>query len=212
MKEMLNSTLPNEVQKRIQDGLGFGWAMEMTIDTMTDFLQASAKFLATKQNKDKPVALELRDINGGFHFATIVQFIPQEEAGADDGSWALSFTFEETDIDKNWEVFDINESPEAKTVFYDVSYAKHGISWRFRELDNTDKIAEGTPIQILCVIVDAIRDYMVLNATMDPDLAMGDVVTFHAELAQDKVYIGVTPGILLKQMVKADAAIGKVAA
>ena len=121
-------------------------------------------------------------------------------------------TFEESDIDKNWTVFNFAEDPEAKMVFYDVCYSNHGISWRFRELENTDEIANASAIQLTCLIFDAIKDYMILNATIDPDLKMGELVTFHAELASDKVYIGVTPGILLKQIVKSDASIGKVAA
>jgi hypothetical protein len=51
---------------------------------------------------------------------------------------------------------------------------------------------------------------MRLNATIDPEMAIGELVAFRSELAGDKVYIGVTPGALLKQIIKQDDAIGVV--
>lgn len=212
MRDILASTLPNECQKRIMDGLGFGWKDQLSIDTYKDFFQAVARYLGVKKNKDNPVVLELRDLNGGFHLAGIVQFLPQSEEGADEGSWALSFTFDESDIDKQWEIHNFAEDPEARTTFYDTTYANHGITWRFKELDANDEICEGNAIQIICVLIDTLTDYMRLNVSIDPELTIGDMIAFKAEISGDKVYIGVTVGPILKQFCKADASIGTIGA
>ena len=209
MKDILASTLPNECQKRIAEGMGFGWGEALSVDTYKDFFQSIARYLSVKKNKDKPVVLELRDLNGGFHFAGIVQFLPQSEEGADEGSWALNFTFDESDIDSSWEIHKFGEEPEAMTVFYDVTYANHGIGWRFKELDANDEICDGNAVQILCVLMDVLAQYMQVNVTIDPELTIGDLVSFKAEISNDKVYIGVIPGALLKQLgAKNDSSIG----
>lgn len=212
MKDISVSTLPNECQKRIMDGLGFGWKEQLSMDTIRDFFQAAARYLGIKKNKDKPVVLELRDLNGGFHLAGIVQFLPQSEEGSDEGSWALNFTFDETDIDKSWEIINFADHPEAYQVFYDTTYANHGITWRFKALDANEQICDGNAVQILCVLIDCLADYMRLNVTIDPELGIDDMIAFKAELSGDKVYIGVTCGPMLKQFCKADASIGTVGA
>ena len=207
MKDILASTLPNECLKRITDGLGFGWNADLSIHCYIDLFQSIARFLSVKKNKDKPTVLEMRDLNGGFHFAAIVQFLPQSEEGSDEGSWSLNFTFDESDIDKTWEIYNFADNPEARTVFYDVSYANHGITWRFKELDANDQICEGNAVQILCILIDTLKAYMEFNVSVDPDLAIGDLVSFKAEISGDKVYIGVIAGALLKQLVKSDSTI-----
>jgi hypothetical protein len=211
MKDMMSTTIINEAMKRISEGFMYAWSDNLTKDSLRFYFQASAKFLAIHKSKDKPVALELRDYNGGFHFAMVVQFMAQAEEGADEGSWALSCTFDESDIDKNtYEVYNFIESPEAQAMFDQVSYQCGGLVWRFKQGENKEQITEGTSGQILCILFDTIADYMRLNATIDPEMAIGEMVAFRSELAGDKVYIGVTPGALLKQIVKQDDAIGVV--
>jgi len=211
MKDIMSTTLLNETLKRITEGYKFGWSDDLTVDALRFYFQASAKFLAVHKSKDKPVALELRDYNGGFHFAMVAQFMAQSEEGADEGSWALSCTFDESDIDKNtYEVFNFAENQEAQSVFDQVSYQVGGLVWRFKQGETKDQITEGTSIQVLCIVFDCLADYMRLNATIDPEMAIGELVAFRSELAGDKVYIGVTPGALLKQIIKQDDAIGVV--
>ena len=79
MKDITSTTLLNETLKRITEGYKFGWSDELTVDALRFYFQASAKFLAVHKSKDKPVALELRDYNGGFHFAMVAQFMTQSE-------------------------------------------------------------------------------------------------------------------------------------
>lgn len=211
MKDIMSTTLPNEVLKRITEGYRFGWSDELTIDALRFYFQAAAKYLANHKSKDKPVALELRDFNGGFHFAMVVQFMAQNEDGADEGSWALSCTFDESDIDKNtYTVFNYAEDPEARAMFDQVSYQVGGLVWRFKQGETKDQVTEGTSTQILCILFDALAAYMRVNVTIDPEMAIGELVAFRSELAGDKVYIGVTPGALLKQIIKQDDAIGVV--
>ena len=211
MKELIASTLVNEVQKRIEDGCGFAWNEQLTEEVYRDFLQTTAQLLASHKSKDKPVAAVLTDVNGGFHFAAIVRFMTQNEEGGDEGSWNLSMTFDEGDINEaEMTVIKFHESPEFRNLFTDVAHAEHGIIWRFKEGSDPNSVAEGSPIQVLTIMFAALKEYMALNVTIDPELSIGDLVVFKSELSSDKVYIGVIPGATLKQLIKHDSSIGVV--
>ena len=57
--------------------------------------------------------------------------------------------------------------------------------------------------------MDVLAQYMQVNVTIDPELTIGDLISFKAEISNDKVYIGVIPGALLKQLgAKNDSSIG----
>ena len=209
MKQFVGSTIISECQKRIEDDLGYSWTPDLTIDTIVDFLQSTATFLGRKQSKDQPVAMILKDLNGGFHFGAWIEFEKDENNDTDEGSWNLAFTFYEDEIDKSWKVFDWLDDAEVRTVFYDCTYESSGIAWRFKEMDANDEICQGNATQILCLIIDTIADYMRLNVTVDPVLEIKDLMTLKAEVQQDKVYISIEPTVRLRQYVKSDTKVSE---
>lgn len=206
MKDILESTVGNEVEK-ILDDYTISWSESLTADTIVDVFTAMAKFLGIKKNKDKPVVVELRDQNGGFHFAAYVTFLAQQEAGSDEGSWSLNYTFDDSVIDPDSEIYNLMTTPEAFMTFSDVTYVKHGISWRFTAQDNGEA-SEGTPAHIIPIIFDVLKRYMQANVTTNPELSIGTRAYLKAELSGNNVYITVTPSAELKSYVKDDQAIG----
>ena len=162
MKDILESTISNEAVKILEGDYDLGWSENLTINTITDVFIGMAKFLGKKKSKDKPIVVEIRDMNGNFHFAGYVSFLAQQESGTDEGSWALNYTFDESDIEPEWERFDLINTPEAFATFYDVTYLGHGISWRFIPAE-TNEVTEGTPAFIIPILMDLLKRYMEAN-------------------------------------------------
>lgn len=207
MKDILESTLPNEINKRLEINHGFGWSESLTVDTLSDFFQAMVKFLSVRKSKDIPVVLELRDINGGFHFAAYVAFLNQQESNSDVGSWSLNFTFDANDIESDWKKYDFIQDTEATMIFYDTTYTNSGITWRFEANTEDDVTNEGSVAQIIPVLIDALADYMRMNVNTNPELDISGLISFRAENLNNGVYIGVTPSPTLKQLIKNDSEI-----
>lgn len=206
MKDILESTIGNEVQK-VLDDYTIEWSDSLTADTIVDVFIAMAKFLGIKKNKDKPVVVELRDQNGGFHFAGYVTFMVQQEAGSDEGSWSLNYTFDESDIESEWEKYNLMTTPEAFMTFIDTTYVKHAISWRFTDQQNGEA-SEGTPAHIIPILFDVLKRYMQANVTTNPELSIRTRAYLKAEISGNTVYITVTPSAELKSYIKDDQAIG----
>lgn len=211
MKDILESTIPNEALKILADDYDLGWSESLTINTISDVFVGMAKFLGKKKSKDKPVVVEIRDNNGQFHFAGYVTFLPQQESGSDDGSWSLNYTFNESDIEPDWERYDLINTPEAFATFHDVTYIDHGISWRFVP-GESNEVTEGTPSFIIPILMDLLKRYMEANVSINPELSISGRATLKAEMAgSNGVYIKVTPEAVLKSCIKDDQGITIVA-
>lgn len=203
-KDILESTLPGEVNRRLMENHSIGWNDSLTVETLSDFLQAAIKFLSFKKSKDKPVVLELNDLNGGFHFAAYVSFLNQAEETSDDGSWSIGFTFDQNEIEPDWIKYDFNQDKEATMTFYDVTYNNSGIKWKFEPDADNPSVNEGTIANILPLILDTLADYMRMNVHANPELDVSGLVVFKAEEATNGVYITSKASPTLKQMIKND--------
>lgn len=209
MKNYVGSTVPVEIMKRMNEKQ-FGWNDELSQDSFRALFMSMAIYLSEHKSKDKVVAVKLEDWNNKFHFGAFVQFLEQTEAGADDGSWSISFTFDETEIDeKNWEVHSFSD-PDVETMFEDTIYSNSGVAFKFRSRDNKNQICEAAAQSILCMLIDCVRDYMIANVVIDPDLEFTDLMNFRAEASGESVYISCVPGMLVKQLIKNDSSIGTV--
>lgn len=210
MKDILESTLPRDINCRLLEDYRIVWNDSLTVETLTDFLQSAVQFLAIKKNKDKPVVLEVRDINGGFHFAVYVSFLNQTEKDSDEGSWSLGFVFDVNELEPDWEKYDFIQNVEAIQLFYNVTYANHGITWTYEIDPNNSEVNEGTIANVLPIILDALADYMRLNVATNPELRVAGLITFKAEAITNGVYIGATASPTLKQFIKNDNEVGEV--
>lgn len=207
MKDISESTIGNEVEKIFDSDYSITWTKALTIETISDVFVAMAQYLGKKKSKDKPVVVELRDQNDKFHFGAYVTFMPQQESGSDEGSWSLNYTFDESNIEPDWEKHDLMKDPEPYMVYHDAAYFNHGISWRFANPGNNE-VSEGTPAHLIPIMFDVLKRYMELNATTCPELSIGERAYLKAEIGSNGVYISITPNAELKSYIKDDQAMG----
>jgi hypothetical protein len=203
MRDILESTIGNEAVKILEGDYDLGWSDTLTVNTITDVFIGMAKFLGKKKSKDKPVVVEIRDMNGKFHFAGYVSFLAQSESGSDEGSWALNYTFDESDLEPEWDRYDLLSTPEAFATFHDVTYLSHGISWRFVPAE-TNEVTEGTPLFIIPILMDLLKRYMEANVTVNPELSISERAYLKAEMGSTGVHISITPNATLKSYIKDD--------
>lgn len=213
MKNFMESTICLQVGK-IMSNRNYSWNDRCTEVTVKTLVEGFAVYLGRNKSKDRPVVAELRDFEDKFHFAMWVQYIKQEEEGADEGSWALSMTFDEKDIDyDNWTVVKYPEDQVLAGAVYDVGYSRYGAYYKFQPKDNNNEVCEGSPQELFCACVDGIVEYMRGNVSIDPILQMENYFTATAKLEGDgSVYIGMEPSALMKQHIKGDAEIDQKAA
>ena len=210
MKNYLETTINMQVNK-IMSSRNYGWNDHCTEMILNTLFEATAVYLGRNKSKDTPVAIEIRDANDKFHFGAFVQYMKTDEAGADEGSWALSYTFSENDINHtDWTVVKYPQDQVAAAVIEDIAYSRYGIMFKFLEKDSSGKVAEGSPQELINICIDAVHDYMRANVMNDPVLEFGNYATLTARQdGENSVYIGVEPSALMKQYVKDDAAIDK---
>lgn len=208
MKNFIETSIPITIMQKM-DTLGFYWKHELSIACLQGLFEAMAKFLSFKKSKDKPVGVVLNDLTNGFHFAAYVTFVPQNENGADEGSWVINYTFDENDIDPKSMVLYYYSDPEMRSTFEDTTYSKDGIIWKHQLEAGTDKPCEASSMNILCVLLDSVRDYMISNINFDNEMCLTNYMNFVAEAESGgTVYILCEPSNLIKEFIKTDNAIG----
>ena len=203
MKNLIESSIYENVLKEMTQIRGYRWDDNSTASIIFSTLEAMAQFLGQKKSKDHPVAVCIYDKNGGFHFGASVEFDKEDES--EDGSWSLNYTFKESDIDAaNTTVYKIPESQEACAVLVDVAFK--GYSMRYTFVENPDKsvMNDGSPTELITCIFDIIRDYMKANVTIDPQLDITNYCVMTARADGTDVSIGIEPDAKLKQHVKDD--------
>ena len=203
MKNFVSTTISTEVGK-IFGSRKYGWndhATELTIETL---IEGFAVYLGRNKSKDIPLAIKLVDTNDKFHFGMYVQYLKQDDD--EEGSWSLSMTFNENDIDSdNWKVVKYGDDPILNSIVNDTGYNTYGVHFKYAPKDASGNIREGSPQEIFCTIIDVIVDYMRANVTTDPELELVNYFTAVAKLEGDgSVYIGIEPAALIKQHIKDD--------
>lgn len=208
MRQLLESTIPMQVSK-IMTGRTYGWSDKCTEANIAVLFQGMALYLGRNKSKDTPLAVELRDFNGNFHFGAHVEYIKQGEEASDEGSWALAYTFYEDEIDHdNWNVTNFTENQVSNEIAKDIAYNHFGFIYKFESKDDNGKACEGSAQELLCTIIDVVKDYMQANMTEDNELNFEGYFTMTAKPDSDgKAYIGIVPSAQLKQLVKDDASI-----
>lgn len=208
MKNYLESTIPMQLNK-IMSGRNYGWNDQCSEACIRSLFEGFAVYLGRNKSKDTPLAIVLKDVDDKFHFAAYVQYLKQGEAGADEGSWALNYTFSESDLDKeNWTIVNYPDDQVAFGMVSDIAFSRYGMVFKFLPKDADGKICEGSPQELLCTCIDTVYDYMRANVAQDPTLEYTDYFTATAKVDGDgSVYVGITPSALLKQHVKDDSMI-----
>ena len=205
MKNFFETTICMQVGK-IMVGRNYGWNDRCTELSLETLVEGFAVYLGRNKSKDTPLATVLVDMNDRFHFGMVVEYHKQSD-DSEGGSWSLSITFNEKDIDyDNWTIVKYPEDPVLSGIIYDVGFTKYGIHFKFAPRDNVGTISEGSPQELFCTIVDVLIDYMRANVAIDPEMELTKFFTVTAKLEGDgSVYLGVEPSALLKQHVKDDS-------
>lgn len=207
MKNFIESSIPNAILQRM-DVLSFFWKNELSETCIKSLIESMARFLSSKKSKDKTIAVVLKDLNDQFIFAAYTTFIPQSESGADEGSYSINYTFEETDInDKTMTIINFDD-PEMRSVFEDTAYIKDGLVWKFHEADDPERPCEASSTNINGLIMNAVKEYMEANVNLDNQLSVNGYITFTAEVESGgKIYIACEPSAVIKQFMKDDNSI-----
>lgn len=205
MRNFLEATINSQVQKAML-GRSFNWSERCTEICIQSMIEGFAVYLGRNKNKDNTVAAILVDMNDRFHFGMYVQYQKQDESGGDEGSWSLSMTFDERDIDKeNWTIVKFPDDQVLENTVYDLSYTRYGGVFKFKPKDNVGRISEGSPQELFCTVIDALVAYMRANVAIDPQLDIPNYCVLTGKLEGDgSVYIGAEPSALIKQHVKDD--------
>ena len=203
MKKYNETSIANEILNMITEKHGYAWQLDFSELAVKMLFEGTAKFLGEVKSKEHPVAAVLTDVSGNFKFAGIVTFIPNEEDETK-GSWNLAFTFNEEDVTNDMQKFGYND-PVLHSIVADTGLSRYDLC--FNSYDGQEFI-----IPTMCVVADAIKDYMRANVNVDPKMELTDFFTAEAQLDGDKIYVAITPSEVLKQHVKDDAAIESVAA
>jgi hypothetical protein len=206
MKNFLESGINLQVSKTFTNR-NYGWNDFATESCIKTLFEGAAIFLGKNKSKDTPTALVFKDIDGRFHFGAYVQFHKQEEEGTDEGSWTLSYTYNEDDIDPKWAIYDFTESQVAYKAIIDIAHDKFGINFKYAPKDDNNKICEGSAQELLITIMDVIFDYMRANVSIDPVLEFPGYFTMTSEISGNSVYVGIEPSEQMKQHVKDDSEI-----
>lgn len=198
MKNFQETSILSDIMKECTNER-FSWELSVGKDTTQMLFEVTAMFLGEKKSKTEPQAFALKDVRGNFHFGAIVTFIPSDEDESK-GSYNLAYTFDENDIaESGAKVYEVTDML-FRHMAYTVGARDHGIE--FKSDTNTDFMA-----RVFCITADCIKNYMVQNIKIDPQIELEDYFTIRAELDGEKVYCNITPSALLKQHVKDDASI-----
>ena len=211
-KYLEESQIIDNVQKEMMM-YNFFWNAKATQATINVMYKGLALFLSRKKSKDKPVAAMIVDDNDGFHFGAICEFQKAEEAGGDEGSWSLGFTYDKNDIDPStMDIYVSKESQELKSAFVDAGYTE-GVTFKYPNLKDSDKKEEetriATPDMLMNICADSIKNYMRANVTIDPVLIIKGMakLTAVADANTNDVIVGIEPEAELRQIIQDDSSI-----
>ena len=164
--------------------------------------EGMAKYLGTVKRKGAIMGAQIRDIKSDKFFIGAYVENNMSEDGED--SFSLTYTFNEDDMK---DIPRENIAQLSDTVFHytvaDMSMTNYGLS--LEVFNGRDYLAD-----VMCVAARAVRDYMIANVDIDPELDIPDIVKCTAEHDGNDVIIGISPYEVLKQHVKDDRVSEKV--
>ena len=164
--------------------------------------EGMAKYLGTVKRKGAIMGAQIRDIKSDKFFIGAYVENNMSEDGED--SFSLTYTFNEDDMK---DIPRENIAQLSDTVFHytvaDMSMTNYGLS--LEVFNGRDYLAD-----VMCVAARAVRDYMIANVDIDPELDIPDIVKCTAEHDGNDIIIGISPYEVLKQHVKDDKVSEKV--
>ena len=212
MKKLAETSIYAEMAKMIMSNKGHGDEMQWDIAdsdvAMKITFESVAKYLSIVKAKDKVNGIIIQDYAGNFHFGAFVQYVPGTEDESQ-GSYALSFTYDENDLKEAGAVTVSDTNPLFRNAFDVTCFNKYGVRFDVSH----DKDFSGNTIDhdygkhaMVCA-VDSIKKYLEVNYMVEDEVELTGYFTARGEKDGEKVYIAITPSAELKQMVKDDASL-----
>ena len=217
MKKLSETSIYAEMAKMIISRNGHGDEMQWDIADSDAVIKVTfesvAKYLSIIKSKDKVNGIIIQDYAGNFHFGAYIQYIPGTEDESQ-GSYALSFTYDENDLKEVGAVTVSDSNPLFRNTFDVTCFNKYGMRFDVSH----DKDFKGNTIDhdyakhaMVCA-VDSIKKYLEVNYMVEDEVELTGFFTARGEKDGEKVYIAITPSAELKQMVKDDASLEEEAA
>ena len=156
-------------------------------------------YLATVKSTKTPVAFTVEDEEGNFIVGAVIEYneAPEEE---DDvlGNWMYYWTFNKSDIPENATVYEVKNTQSRKTIIDAV--------WQ-----HTSGRFEGTEslIQTFIIGFGSLKDCLLDNAIEGDtyELVYPGVFASAVAIEDGEKVLSITPGGLIKKMIKDDAAL-----
>lgn len=160
------------------------------------FFMSMANFCAMRKNKDKKIALIVRDLKNNFKMAMVVAFEEGKEEDTDNkGNWNVVITLDEKDVEdaEKYYTTDSQFSYTLATTTRDM----HG--FRYSQGEMVPKIIE--------LIVELLLQWLEEEAKSGEEVVLELPGYFNAKVVVegDKKIKGITPGENIKNVVKGDS-------
>ena len=196
MKKYQETNIDSQINKIMNEEKNCVWDVRFSWRCVRMMFEGMAKYLGAVKKKGQTMGCKITDFkNGDFYFGAFVESIESEDG---EDSFALTYTFNEDDMK------DIPKENIAnlgdKAMHYmiaDLGLTTYGCC--LESANGRDQLDV-----ILCTCAQAIKDYMVANVDIDPELEYPDFFKATAEHDGDKVCIKITPMEVIKQHIKDD--------
>ena len=202
MKTYEETNIDAQIMKIADEEKNFLWDKIFSERAVRLLFEGMAKYLGTVKRKGAIMGAQIRDIKSDKFFIGAYVENNMSEDGED--SFSLTYTFNEDDMK---DIPRENIAQLSDTVFHytvaDMSMTNYGLS--LEVFNGRDYLAD-----VMCVAARAVRDYMIANVDIDPELDIPDIVKCTAEHDGNDIIIGISPYEVLKQHVKDDRVSEKV--
>ena len=202
MKTYEETNIDANIMRICDEEKNFLWDKIFSERAVRLLFEGMAKDLGTVKRKGAIMGAQIRDIKSDKFFIGAYVENNMSEDGED--SFSLTYTFNEDDMK---DIPRENIAQLSDTVFHytvaDMSMTNYGLS--LEVFNGRDYLAD-----VMCVAARAVRDYMIANVDIDPELDIPDIVKCTAEHDGNDVIIGISPYEVLKQHVKDDRVSEKV--
>ena len=130
MKKLAETSIYAEMAKMIMSNNGHGdemhWDIADSDVAMKITFESVAKYLSIVKAKDKVNGIIIQDYAGNFNFGAFVQYVPGTEDESQ-GSYALSFTYDENDLKEAGAVTVSDTNPLFRNAFDVTCFNKYGV-------------------------------------------------------------------------------------
>lgn len=199
--ELTNSAIPGELTYNLMENYDLVWMSDRTPGLYRVVFFTIAEILKHYKSKSNPrVGFILKDTNGAFKFGAVLNYhAPDEEDDGDDkGNYTLEFTLDEKDmqdldvtVDNHSDLFVLS----AGKLVTDIMYG------RFKSMEYCNDLF------IECI--DTLVKFLDANALENEEVSVVYKGVFTATVTVEgaEKVITITPGEMIKQFIKGDAAL-----